>query len=168
MKQRIGLGTAATVIMAAVSFSPALQARTCSGNGDVVGSYGFTATRSGFFLLGATAAGTSVPNGGGLMIPVPAAPPGTSGSTGTTTRLVGSNTNFGNLITGLETPEVFALVVRVFADGIGNLYASPTVGLMSNILAGSYTVSTNWSNSMTKMDPVTTTKHTARKHPATR
>jgi hypothetical protein len=156
MKYRIGLETAACVLVAAVWLTPALQARQCSGSGDIVGSYGFTASRSGFYLLGATAAGAGVPSGAGLMIPVPATPPGTSGSTGTTTPFVGSNTNIGNLLTGLVNPEVFASVGRVFADGMGNLYASPTVGLMTNILAGSYNVSTNCSITMTLTDPFAT------------
>src|SRR5205823_6250019 len=135
---RICLGTAATVLMAAsVLLAPALQARQCSGNGDVVGSYGFTASRSGFFLIGATAAGASA-TGPGLLIPVPVTPPGTSGTTGSPAPFVGSNTNLGNLLTGLVNPQVFASAGRVFADGIGNLYASPTTGLMTNILAGTY------------------------------
>ena len=85
MKYRIGLGTAATMLMAAsVLLAPALQARQCSGTGDVVGSYGYTASRSGFYLIGATAAGSSLPSGAGLMIPVAVTPTGTSGSTVTT------------------------------------------------------------------------------------
>src|SRR5258708_32332946 len=126
MVEGIGLGTGAGVLMATVCLTPALQARQCSGNGDIVGSFGYTASRSGFYLLGATAAGANAPNGAGLMIPVPVTPPGTSGSTGSTTPFVGSNTSIGNLLTGLANPSVFASVGRVFADGMGNLYASPT------------------------------------------
>jgi hypothetical protein len=170
MKHRIGLGTAATVMIAnSVLLVPALQARQCSGNGDIVGSFGYTASRSGYYLLGATAAGNNAPNGASLMIPVPATPPGTamvgvpvtppgtSGSTGTTTSFIGSNTSVGNLLTGLENPDVFAGVGRLFADGMGNLYASPTTGLMTNILAGSYTVSTNCYITMTISDPFAST-----------
>jgi hypothetical protein len=94
------------------------------------------------------------------MIPVPVTPPGTSGSTGSTAPFVGSNTNIGNLLTGLVNPDVFASVGRVFADGMGNLYASPTAGLMTNILAGSYNVSTNCSITMTLTDPFATTSQT--------
>jgi hypothetical protein len=161
MIHRIGLGTAAGVLMATVCLTPALQARQCSGNGDIVGSFGYTASRSGFYLLGATAAGANAPNGAGLMIPVPVTPPGTSGSTGSTTPFVGSNTSIGSLLTGLANPSVFASVGRVFSDGMGNLYASPTAGLMSNILAGSYNVSTNCSITMTLTDPFATSTQTA-------
>jgi len=154
MKQRIGLGTAATVLMAAsVLLAPALQARQCSGNGDVVGSYGFTASRSGFFLIGAMAAGSNAQNGAGLLVPVPVTPAGTSGSTGSPAPFVGSNTSIGNLLTGLVNSQVFASAGRVFADGMGNLYASPTTGLMTNTLAGSYNVNTNCSITMTLSDP---------------
>src|SRR5450756_157834 len=98
MKQGIGFGTVAGVLLAgSVLLAPALQARQCSGNGDVVGSYGFTGSRSGFFLLGATAAGPNSPSGSGPMIPVPVTPPGTSG---TTVAFTGSNTGIGNLLSG--------------------------------------------------------------------
>jgi hypothetical protein len=149
MKYRIGLRTAANVLAAAsVLLTPALQARQCSGNGDIVGSFGYTATRSGFYLIGAVP--VTPPGTSGLMVPIPVTPPGTSGSTAL---FVGSNTNIGNLLTSLVNPNVFASVGRVFADGMGNLYASPTTGLMTNILAGSYNVNTNCSITMTLSDP---------------
>src|SRR5205807_4317505 len=108
--------------------------------------------RSGFFLIGATAAGASA-TGPGLLIPVPVTPPGTSGTIGSPAPFVESNTNLGNLLTGLVNPQVFASAGRVFADGMGNLYASPTTGLMTNILAGTYNVNTNCSITMTLSDP---------------
>jgi hypothetical protein len=155
MKQGIGFGTAAGVLLAcSVLLAPTLQARQCSGNGDVVGSYGFTGSRSGFYLLGATAAGPNSPSGSAPMIPVPVTPPGTSGTTGA---FIGSNTSIGNLLSGIANPVVFSTVGRVFADGMGNLYASPTAGLMTNVLAGSYTVSTSCSITMTLTDPFVTT-----------
>jgi hypothetical protein len=158
MKQGIGFGTMAGVLLAgSVLLAPALQARQCSGNGDVVGSYGFTGSRSGFFLLGATAAGPNSPSGSGPMIPVPVTPPGTSG---TTVAFTGSNTGIGNLLSGIVNPNVFSSVGRVFADGMGNLYASPNTGLMTNILAGSYTVSTSCSITMTLTDPFVTNSGT--------
>jgi hypothetical protein len=100
------------------------------------------------------------------MIPVPVTPPGTMGMVGVpvtppgTTPYVGSNTGVGNLLTGLVNPEVFSSVGRIFADGMGNLYASPTVGLMNNILTGSYTVNTNCSIIMTLSDPFATASST--------
>jgi hypothetical protein len=148
MKQGIGFGTAAITLLAGL-LTPALQARQCSGNGDIVGSFGFTASRSGFYLLGATAANTSS-SGSGIMIPVPVTPPGTTGSVAP---FVGSNTNIGNLLAGLANPRVFSAVGRIFADGMGNLYASPTVGLMSNIPVGTYSVDASCSITMTLTDP---------------
>jgi hypothetical protein len=161
MKKRIGFGTAVFLAGSAL-LAPTLQARQCSGNGDVVGSYGFTGSRSGFYLLGATAAGANSPAGLGPMIPVPVQPAGTAGNTGTTgtvttsTTFVGSNTAIGNLLTGVGNPNVFSSVGRVFADGMGNLYASPTTGLMTNVLAGSYNVTTSCSITMTLTDPFLT------------
>jgi hypothetical protein len=161
MKKRIGFG-AALLLAGSALLVPALEARQCSGNGDVVGSYGFTGSRSGFYLLGATAAGANSPTGLGPMIPVPVQPAGTAGNTGTTgtvttsATFVGSNTAIGNLLTGLGNPNVFSSVGRVFADGMGNLYASPTTGLMSNVLAGSYNVTTSCSITMTLTDPFLT------------
>ena len=157
MKQGIGFGTAAITLLAGLALlTPALQARQCSGNGDIVGSFGFTASRSGFYLLGATAANTSS-SGSGIMIPVPVTPPGTTGSVAP---FVGSNTNIGNLLTGLANPRVFSAVGRIFADGMGNLYASPTVGLMSNISAGTYSVDASCSITMTLTDPFLTNSGT--------
>ena len=63
-----------TLLLGAIISAPVLQARQCTGNGDVIGSFGFSASRSGFFLLGATQ-GTS-----GLLVPVPTTPPGTTGA----------------------------------------------------------------------------------------
>src|SRR5260370_5990690 len=153
---RHGIVFASVATLATGLLAPSLEAqgRQCSGNGDVLGSFGVLASRSGFFLLGATGAGSNAPSGLGQMIPVPVTPPGTSG---TTAPLVGSNTGSGNLLSGLQNPNVFSLVGRVFADGMGNLYASPTAGLMTNILSGSYTVATSCSITMTLTDPFVTT-----------
>ena len=149
MTHGIGFRTAAMTLLAASALlAPALQARQCSGNGDIVGPFGFTASRSGFYLLGATAATSS--SGSGILIPVPVTPPGTTGSVAS---FVGSNTNIGNLLTGLVNSRAFSAVGRIFADGAGNLYASPTVGLISNIQAGTYTVSASCSITMTLTDP---------------
>ena len=92
------------------------------------------------------------------MIPVSLTPPGTTGTTttGLQTPFVGSNTSIGNLLTGLANPNVFSSVGRVFADGTGNLYASPTAGLMTNILAGTYNINTSCSITMTLTDPFVT------------
>jgi hypothetical protein len=154
-----GIVFASVAILATGLLAPSLEAqgRQCSGNGDVLGSFGVLGSRSDFFLLGATAAAPNSPSGLGPMIPVPVTPPGT---TGTTAPFVGSNTGVGNLLTGLQNPNVFSSVGRVFADGMGNLYASPTAGLMTNILVGSYTVTTSCSVTVTLTDPFVTTTGT--------
>jgi hypothetical protein len=162
-----GTATLAGILLGMVFLAPALEARQCSGNGDVIGSFGFTASRSGFFLIGATAAGANSPNGG-LIIPVAVTPPGTTGTmtgvpvtppgtTGVSTPFVGSNTGIGNLLSGLANRIVFSAVGRIFADGMGNLYSSPTAGLTTNILVGSYNVTTSCSITMTLTDPFITT-----------
>jgi len=141
------------LVAGSVFFAPSIQARQCSGNGDLVGSFGFSASRSGFFLLGA-AAGT----GSGSLPVIPVTPPGTTGATAVTqTAFVGSNTGIGKLLTGLANPNVFSSVGRVFADGLGNLYASPTAGLPTNILVGTYNITTSCSITMTLTDPFVTT-----------
>ena len=160
MTQGTFLTTIAGLVVGTAFLAPALQARQCSGNGDVVGSFGFTGSRDAFYLLGATARGSTTNQG--LMIPVPATPPGTAGMTpvavtppGTT--FVGSNTAIGNLMTGLVNPVVLTTLGRLFADGAGTLFGSPTTGVTTNIQVGTYTVSTGCSVSMTLTDPFVTT-----------
>src|SRR5882724_4262824 len=104
MKRCKSVTTAMALLCGVVLVSPHLQARTCSGTGDVLGSYGFTASRAGFFLLGATPPGTTA-LGAGPLIPVAVTPGGTTGTT-TTTNF--SNTAIGALVSGLSTPRVFA------------------------------------------------------------
>jgi hypothetical protein len=158
MKQWITFTSMAAALIGTASMTPVVQARTCSGNGDVVGSYGFVGSRAGYFLLGATAPGTT---NAGPLIPVPVASPGTTGAIipvpvtppGTT----GSNTQIGALVTGLNNRNVFTATGRVFADGMGNLYASSSPGsLTTNTLTGTYTVNTDCSITMTIGDPFVT------------
>jgi hypothetical protein len=160
MTQWRGFVTAG-VLIGTIFLAPGLQARQCSGNGDVVGSFGFSGSRDGFYLLGATLSGTSA--NPGLMIPVPTTPPGTAGVmnpvavTPPGTNLVGSNTAIGNLLTGLVNPVAFTTVGRLFADGAGTLFGSPTLGVTTNIQVGTYTVSTSCGVSVTLTDPFITT-----------
>lgn len=149
------LGTPfATISAALVGLSlvtPVVQARTCSGNGDVVGSYGFTGSRSGFFLVGAAPPGSTSGIGAGPLIPVAVTPPGTTGATGT---VLGSNTPIGNLVSGLSSHNAFAFTGRLFADGMGNIYAAPSAGsLVVNTLGGTYNVSTDCTITVTLGDP---------------
>lgn len=155
----------ATVILALAGvtlFTASLEARTCSGDGLVVGTYAFTASRSGFFLLDATAAPTGSPSGSGPLIPVSITPPGsttttttTSGTTAAPTTYTGSSTSIGSLVAGLNNPSVFSGVGQVSADGNGNLYASPGVGLPANVPAGTYNVNLDCSITLSLYDPFT-------------
>src|SRR5438067_12534450 len=67
------------VFTGTVFLVPALQARTCSGNGDVIGSYAFYGSRGGFFLLGATPPGSTSATG---VTPIGVTPPGTTAVSG--------------------------------------------------------------------------------------
>src|SRR5262245_49637619 len=116
MRNRIHFTPVAAVLLGAVLLAPILEARTCSGNGDVLGSYGFIGSRSGFYLLGATAPGTTTAAGSSPLIPVPALAPGSIATT-----VTGSNTPFGALVSGLGNRSAFSAVGRIFADGMGNL-----------------------------------------------
>lgn len=177
------LGTQHLAIVAAAltsaAFVPKLEARACTGNGDIVGSYGFIGQRSSYFLLGATAPPLGSPVGTGPMIPLPTTPPGTATATGvgtgtgtgttggtttggattggTTTTVtpsfVGSSTSTGSLVAGFNNANIFAVAGRIFADGMGNLYASPTPGLSSNVLVGTYKVASDCSLTISLYDP---------------
>src|SRR5437016_4843609 len=160
MKQRKYFNSMAIAVIGSSLMTSVVQARTCSGNGDVVGSYGFTGSRAGFFLVGATSSTSGgplipvplqAPGTTGVLIPVPVMPPGTTGAAGT---VVMSNTPIGNLISGLTNRNVFAATGRLFADGMGNWYATPTLGTLAvNPLVGTYNVSADCSITMTVGDP---------------
>jgi hypothetical protein len=145
MKRRTYFTVAAALIGSSLLIQGA-EARTCTGKGDVVGSYGFVGSRDGFFLLGATAPGSNYAVGSGPLIPVAITPPGT---------VIGSKTPIGNLIAGLSNPAVFSATGRLSADGLGNLFAS-SASLGSPTLAGTYTVNADCSITMTLTDPFLT------------
>jgi hypothetical protein len=120
------------------------------------------------FLVGATASGST---SGGPLIPVPITPPGTTGmtvplipapitppgTTGGTGTVVMSNTPIGNLISGLINRNVFSATGRLFADGMGNWYATPSSGTLGvNTLVGTYNVYADCSITMTLGDPFVT------------
>jgi len=154
LKQGMPFATIAAALVVLSLVTPVVQARTCSGNGDVIGSYGFTGSRSGFFLVGATAPGTTVGIGAGPLIPVAVTPPGST----VAPTVSGSNTPIGNLATGLSSRNAFAFTGRLFADGSGNIYAAQTAGsLVANTLAGKYTVSSDCAITMTIGDPFVST-----------
>jgi len=90
-----GLGGAVLMLML-----PGLQAQTCSGNGDVVGAYGFAGSR--------------------MFSAIPATAPGTSGAPNTNPAV--STTDFGHFIAGVSSQAPFGTVGRVLADGAGGFF----------------------------------------------
>jgi hypothetical protein len=103
MKRISMLTRVSTVVLGgALAMAPSLQARTCSGNGDVVGSFGWIATRDSAF------------------VPAASTPPGTT--------IAGSSTLVGGLVTGAANTAAFASVGRVAFDGNGGVFASSTPG----------------------------------------
>ncbi len=124
-------------VLAAV---PALQARTCGGNGDVQGSFGWIGTRT------VTAAA-----------PASAAATGTSTTTSTTTApapVTGSPTPIGALVAGAVNSSAFASIGRIFLDGNGGLFASSAAGgAVSSV--GTYTLNGDCTVSATLTDTFT-------------
>jgi hypothetical protein len=117
----------ALMLGGALTAVPALQARSCGGVGDVVGSFGWVAVRSVAFV-----------------------PPGTTGTTTTTPvtttttttpagPITGSATPIGNLLAGALNPNPFATVGRLYLDGNGGLFTSSSPGVPVT-QSGSYTV----------------------------
>src|SRR6266481_6570128 len=91
---------AAFVLGGTVVLGPTLQARTCSGNGDVIGGYGWMGSRAQEF------------------VPVPSA------SAVPLTPVVGSVTQIGNLTAGARNTAAFASVGRLYLDGNGGIFSS--------------------------------------------
>jgi hypothetical protein len=142
--------TTLAVILASAALQSPLFARSCTGNGDLIGSFGFFASRSGFFLIGATPPGTTAA-GAPILVPLPVTPPGTTGA------LTSSNTPWGKFVGNLAGNGVFSGAVRIYADGLGNLFTgSTTGGPISNSAAGSYTVGADCSVKMSLKDPFLT------------
>jgi len=164
MQRLKSLAKIAPILFSALLMAPELMARTCAGNGEIVGSYGYFASRDGFFLLGATAPGSNTTSAGPL-IPIAVQPTGTNAAglipvavqpPGTTAAVVPSNTPWGRFFASLANNNAFSSNGRIFADGAGNLFSSDVFGgLTTNILVGNYTVSTECSIVMTLRDPFT-------------
>jgi len=161
MKRSQVSATGIAVLIGTVFFAPAIQARTCSGNGDVIGSYAFFGSRGGFFLLGATAPGTTSSAGitpigvtapgttsvSGPLVPIGVTPPGT-------TSAQTSSNSWSRFVSSLAGNTAFESVGRIFADGMGNFYATDaTAVLLTNTLVGSYTVNPECSVTMSLRDP---------------
>ena len=140
------LGGALTVV-------PALQARTCGGNGDIIGSFGWSGVRALAFVPPGTTAATAT-------TPVTTPTPTTHATTPTattptaTTPVTGSATPVGVLVAGALNPGQFASVGRVFFDGSGGLFTSSAPGA-AVLQSGSYTVNTDCTVSATFTDAFT-------------
>jgi hypothetical protein len=128
MRRPMKLQRSICVMLCGVAIVPVLAARTCGGNGDVVGSFGWLAGRSLEF------------------VPVPVTPPGT---------FTGSSTPIGSLVVGSLNPATFASVGRLFLDGNGGVFASSTPGGIQTP-AGTYTVNLDCTVSATLTDAFAT------------
>jgi hypothetical protein len=112
VKNRNQPGRIASIILGAVlAMTPVLQARTCGGTGDVIGSFGWSGARTTEF------------------VPATAGMPGPAGSA----------TPIGALLAAAGNTAAFATVGRAYLDGNGGVFASSTPGgtLYS---VGAYTV----------------------------
>jgi len=117
------------VLGSALAITPALEARTCTGAGDLIGGYGWIGSRSSLF------------------VPPPSTPP--------IVPVAGSNTAIGVLAGGAASSDAFASVGRVFLDGNGGVFASATPS-SSLLLAGKYIVNTDCTISVTITDAFAT------------
>src|SRR3954447_17669215 len=98
--------SAAFVFGSVAALAPSVQARTCSGNGDLIGGYGWVGSRSQEFV-------------------VTTAPPGSNGAvTDSSLTVAGSRTQIGNLTAGAQNSTAFASVGRVYLDGSGGMFSS--------------------------------------------
>ena len=119
----------ATILAGALALAPALYARTCTGNADVIGGYGYTASRAAEF------------------VPAPTAPP--------VTPIAGSVTAIGGFVSGAANSIAFASVGRLFLDGNGGIFSSATPGATLTQV-GTYTVNGDCTASATFIDAFAT------------
>src|SRR5882724_1104198 len=122
---------AAFVLGGMVVLAPVLQARTCSGNGDVIGGYGWMASRAQEFVPAPSASA------------IPSAP------------VVGSLTRTGNLTAGAQNTAVFASVGRLYLDGNGGMFSSSAPGVPV-AQVGAYSVNPDCTVSATFTDTFAT------------
>jgi len=86
------------VLGGALALAPVLEARTCAGNSDVIGAYGWYGTRAPQF------------------VPAPADPP--------VTPINGSATPIGAFAAAAQNSAAFSLIGRIYTDGNGGIFAS--------------------------------------------
>jgi hypothetical protein len=115
------------ILGGALVIAPVLQARTCSGNGDVIGGYGWIGSRTVAFV-----------------------PPTTP-----VTSIVGSSTQIGALAAGAANSGPFASVGRLYLDGNGFMFSSSTP-LTPLLQVGTYTVNSDCTVSATFTDAFAT------------
>jgi hypothetical protein len=119
-----------------LAVAPALEARTCSGNGDVIGGYGWIGSRAAAF------------------VPV-AAPAPTTTTTTAISPIVGSSTQIGALTAGAANSAAFASVGRLYLDGLGFIFASSTPSTPV-LQVGTYTVNSDCTVAATFTDTFAT------------
>ena len=129
---------AALLLGGVLALAPALQARSCGGAGDVIGSFGWLGARTIAFVPAASAA----PAGTDAITTAPPAP------------IVGSSTAIGILVAGAVNPTPFASVGRVYLDGAGNLLSTASPGSSASKV-GAYTVNADCTISATLIDAFT-------------
>jgi len=106
--------------------APALQARTCSGNADLLGGYGWSGSRPAAFV-----------------------------ATTPVTPINGSTTQIGALTAGAANSAAFASVGRLYLDGNGFMFSSSTP-LTPLLQVGTYTVNPDCTVSATITDAFAT------------
>src|SRR5262245_13502507 len=124
MHKLTGLST--LILGGVLAMAPALQARTCSGNADLLGGYGWIGSRSAAFVA---------------TTPVAA--------------INGSATQIGALTAGAANSAAFASVGRVYLDGNGGIFSTSTP-LTTLQQVGSYTVNSDCTVSATLTDTFAT------------
>jgi hypothetical protein len=123
-----------------LAVTPALQARTCSGNADLIGGYGWIGGRSAAFVVPVAAPATTTTTAAAT---TPAAPVG------------GSKTQIGALTAGAANSAAFASVGRLYLDGAGFMFSSssPATPVLQ---VGTYTVNADCTISATFTDTFAT------------
>ncbi len=114
------------IVGGALAIAPALQARTCSGNADLLGGFGWSGSRAVAF--------------------VPATP---------VTAINGSTTQIGALTAGAANSAAFASVGRVYLDGAGGIFSTSTP-LTPLLQVGTYAVNSDCTVSATLTDAFAT------------
>ena len=114
------------IVSGALAIAPALQARTCSGNGDLLGGFGWSGSRA---------------------VPFVSATP--------VTAINGSTTQIGGLTAGAANSAAFASVGRVYLDGNGGIFSTSTP-LTTLLQVGTYAVNPDCTVSATLTDAFAT------------